>query len=207
MKFSKLSEEEQFQILYRQYILIRRYLRAFRLTPFETEEILQDTMITVWRKIDTLRDEEKLDPWVRTIARNKIRKGYRKSAKARQQFYAHDKLFQLYTQSKHEQSQFNMEVGTEIEIEHEPLTEALLYDHLCKLEDSDIYEMIQQLGKPANIILTLHYGYLETFEEIAKTLDMKPSTVRSIAARSREKLKRMLEKDGHWYIRKEKSKE
>ena len=61
-----------------------------------------------------------------------------------------------------------------------------------------------RLGFPANTILQLHYQYEEPFEEIARMLHMKPGTVRSIACRSREKLKAMILEEG---VRREKETE
>lgn len=195
MKFSALSEAEQFKILHEQYEAVRRYLTASGVSGVEQDEILQDTMVTVWRKIHTLRDDDKLEAWVRAIARNNIRKFYRRRARQREQVWLYGDL-ELGLSERYDRGLAGDAAGMEPEgAKKEKLKESLVYRDLQGFEDSELYELVLQLGEPASIILSLHYGYRETYEEIAETLRMNPSTVRSIAMRSREKLKVMIERE------------
>jgi RNA polymerase sigma-70 factor (ECF subfamily) len=59
-------------------------LRRFILTKIKDEavadDLLQETFIRIHSKIDTLRDDTKVQPWVYQIARNIINDHYRKSS-------------------------------------------------------------------------------------------------------------------------------
>lgn len=46
-----------------------------------SEDIAQETFVTAWRRLGTLRDPEKLGGWIRAIARNAIRNHYRKTGR------------------------------------------------------------------------------------------------------------------------------
>lgn len=173
MQFSRLTEEEQEKLLLDQMKAGWIFLKSFHIQESDAEEILQDTMITIWRRYETLRSPSKVKAWGRTILKNKIRKYYRR----RKTEWARCVSFSQY---EGEQT------------EREPIPERLVYEEMERFEDTELYEMVMHLGFPANTILQLHYQYEESFEEIARMLHMKPGTVRSIACRSREKLKKMI---------------
>ena len=68
-----------------------------------------------------------------------------------------------------------------------------MYESMLGFTDQELYSMIECLGEPASLIISLHYGYEETYEEIALLLGMNVNTVRTISMRSRKKLKGMIE--------------
>ena len=173
MLFSRMSEEEQEKLLLDQLKAGWAFLKAFHIQESDAEEILQETLITIWRRFETLRNPSRAEAWGRAILKNKIRKYYRRRK-------AEWTRCVSFSQYEGEQP------------EREPISERLVYEELERFEDTEIYEMIMRLGFPANTILQLHYQYREPFEEIARMLQMKPGTVRSIACRSREKLKEMI---------------
>ncbi|MGN1412897.1 MAG: RNA polymerase sigma factor [Anaerovoracaceae bacterium] len=178
MLFSRLTKEEQEKLLLDQMQSGWIFLKAFPIQESDAEEILQETIITIWRRYETLHSPSKVKAWGRTILKNKIRKYYRR----RKIEWARCVSFSQY-EEEHERS---------------PISEQLVYKEMERFEDTELYEMIMHLGFPANTILQLHYQYDESFEEIARMLHMKSGTVRSIACRSREKLKEMIlaEADG-----------
>lgn len=170
-----LCDEEVIEILSIQYEKVRKYLIACGLGDGAQEDILQETMYTVWRKIEDLREPEKLDAWVRSVAQNYVRKFFRKRKKELLRVCSYEKLME--------------EAGSAIPA-------VLIYEEMERFSDSALYEMIVALGEPAKTILLLHYQAGEDFNRIAWMLGMNPSTVRSIAARSREKLKKEIMKGG-----------
>lgn len=192
-KLSKMSEDEQMEILCEQYKAIRRYLRACGLNDADFDDVLQETMMTVWRRSDTIRDMEKLDAWVRAIARNKVRKYYKANALEKERLWSYGDENWWMGESDGE----NPEMDEELKL----IPESLIYEEMSRHEDTELYEMMQRLGEPACSILTLHYGYEETFSHISRMLGMKPTTVRSIASRAREKLKRIIVEEGSRYAR------
>ncbi len=52
---------------------LRLVLCGFALSPEITEELTQDTLITVWQKLGSYRSEGTFQPWLHAIARNKAR--------------------------------------------------------------------------------------------------------------------------------------
>ena len=173
MLFSRLTKEEQEKLLLDQMKAGWMFLKTFHIQESDAEEILQETLITIWSRYDTLCNPSKVKSWSRTILKNKICKYFRR----RKTEYARCVTFTQYEEERPES---------------EPISERLVYEEMKRFEDTELYEMVMRLGFPANTILQLHYQYEESFEEIARMLHMKPGTVRSIACRSREKLKEMI---------------
>ena len=175
MRLSDFCREENREILIRQYEEIRKYLEIFPLREDELEEILQETMITVWRKISDLRDDTKIDQWARSIAKNKLKKLYKRKNRDLERNLSYDRYEGMLSESR------------------PSLPEELIYHEMEGISNSGIFQLVMELGKPANTILILHYVYRENFTEIADTLKMNPNTVRSIAVRSRAKLEHKIE--------------
>ena len=53
--------------------------------------------------------------------------------------------------------------------------------------------MVMSLGYPASNIIMLVHVYKEPFEDICATLGLNENTARSIASRSRSKLRKLME--------------
>ena len=176
------KREELLNLLYGQYGMVRQYLFAYNLTKEEREDILQETMVIAWQKYGTLRDKSKVEPWLRAIAKNQVRTYFRKQGSFRKKLY---KMLERFTA---------------IDEVHHPtgLPDGAAAEIMDGFTDPEIYEMVMELGEPDSTILRLYYGYEETFDEIAKTLGMNPNTVRSIAMRSRTKLKFKMEEEEKW---------
>ena len=163
------------ELFYQHESALRMYLTICGIEAQDADEVLQDVFLTAWRKINTLQDTEAFPAWIRTIAQ---RKAWR--YRGRMMHY----WKRNYPLSCYEEEQ--KEAG-------KPLPEELIYHQMEQFSDTDLYDMVMELGYPASNILLLHYVYSEQYEEIARTLHMPSGTVRSIASRSREKLKKMIE--------------
>ena len=61
---------------------LRLVLCGFALSPETTEELTQDTLITVWQKLDGYRSEGTFQPWLHAIARNKARELLRRQRRS-----------------------------------------------------------------------------------------------------------------------------
>ena len=188
MEAYRLDKEAQLGLLHELYHVAGQYLIVMKIDEVEMDDILQETMLTAWRKLETLKDVEKAEAWIRSIARNKARKYFRRRAKYWERYY-------FYGNYDWGLSEEDGEEITEIDLR---LEEALIYEEMECFQDTEIYEMVQALGAPGSIILSLHYGYQETYDEIARTLGMKPGTVRSIASRSMAKLREWIEEKGRF---------
>jgi len=174
MDIEGLAKEDQERILRNLSGEIEPYLRSYRLPPDVHREILQETLITVWRKYHQLEDKSKLLSWAYAIVRSKV--------------YAHGRTKKrtlLRFVSLHEFSE-------EMEPDKLPVPEALIYYELEQFEDTEAGAMVRKLPYPENVIFELHYRYGERFTEIAETLHMPDSTVRSHHARGLRRLYRMM---------------
>jgi len=169
-----LSKEEQERILRALREKVAAYLGVYRLAPETKDEILQETMITVWRKYHQLENKENLLSWTYTIVRNKVYEHGRKKARFLERFVS------------------LCEFSEEMEPGLLPVPEAMIYYELEKFEDTEVGMLLKELPYPENTIFELYYGYGERFVEIAKTLHMSDSTVRSHHARGLRRLYRMM---------------
>jgi len=58
-----------------------RFLMANKLNAADADDVIQETFIKVFEKIDTLKDDSKFESWLWTILRNNMNEFYRKSNK------------------------------------------------------------------------------------------------------------------------------
>lgn len=185
MYLSELTKEEQEVLLRQLYDECARYLGLWNVEESERGDILQVTVVRIWSRFDTLRDTGKLFPWARAILKNEVNQYYRRRKR----------------ELDHRVWPGNM--GDPDERTADGFDESGHFDGLSvpeketvwlppeKLKDTDLYELVEGLGTPASTILLLNAVYGDTLAEIAETMCMNDSTVRTIAARS---VKRIREK-------------
>tara|TARA_B100000035_G_scaffold44844_1_gene33789 strand:- start:21341 stop:21916 length:576 start_codon:yes stop_codon:yes gene_type:complete len=58
-----------------------RFLMANKLNAADADDVIQETFIKVFEKIDTLKDDSKFESWLWTVLRNNMNEFYRKSNK------------------------------------------------------------------------------------------------------------------------------
>jgi len=74
------GDRQAFEALYRCYFpRLTRFLERVMRRPHTVEEVLNDTMLVVWRKADTFNAQSKVSTWIFSIA-------YRKALKAIKRF-------------------------------------------------------------------------------------------------------------------------
>ena len=169
-----MNQNEFLDRLYQQEGSLRVYLRFCGVPQQEIDEVLQDVLLTAWRRSETLKDPECLESWLRTIARRKA-SGHLRKMKS---YWKRNWPFSSYEESREE-------AGL-------PVPDELVYREMESFSETELYDLVMDLGEPPASILILHYVFRETYEEIAQMLHIPVGTVRSIASRSREKLKKKL---------------
>lgn len=172
------TEEELITELYEEEPALRQYLFHCGIHPDDMNEVLQDIMITAWRKADTLKDRSSFGAWLRKITQRKAIRYH----KNKERYWRMNFPLSHYEEDR-------QEAGA-------PVPEGLIYMDPEDFSQSDIYQMVMELGSPASNIMILHYVYREQFDEIAVTLGMNENTIRSIASRSRTKLRKIMEERG-----------
>ena len=83
---TSVYEEHQFYTALRERIerLVRRYCRA---NDDDVEDLTQECLLRVYNNLDSLRNLDKMEPWLRTVVRNAVFSWYRER-KREQEVYA-----------------------------------------------------------------------------------------------------------------------
>lgn len=134
------------------------------------EEILQDTMLAVWRQAGTFRGESRVRSWMIAIARRQARDRLRRK---------------------------QLRVVDESGLANQPSSEA--GPELVALERADIAEVaraIQTLGRAHREVLGLVFAADLTMSEVADILEVPLGTVKSRLSAARTALCRALDDEG-----------
>ncbi|WP_105619415.1 RNA polymerase sigma factor [Vallitalea okinawensis] len=134
------------------------------------EEILQETFIKAYTKIDTLNNPDSVRPWLITIASNLTKKKL-KSTKNKVYYYSNLTDFEYLISNKPINN-----------IDH-----MIIKDHLK--------ECINSLEPDFREVLILYFFNQLSYEEIAEKLNIRLGTVKSRLSRAKKKLKERYDTD------------
>ena len=83
---TSVYDEHQFYTALREQIerLVRRYCRS---NDDDVEDLTQECLLRVYNNLDSLRDLDKMEPWLRTVVRNAVFSWYRER-KREQEVYS-----------------------------------------------------------------------------------------------------------------------
>jgi RNA polymerase sigma-70 factor (ECF subfamily) len=159
---TSLYEEHQFYSALRERIerLVRCYCRS---NDDDVEDLTQECLLRVYNSLDSLRDLDKMEPWLRTVVRNAV--------------------FTWYRERKREQEVYSL--GLEADYETEPHSipedELLLYFVL--------QEAMQTLSESDRQMFELRYGVGLSYREIALQMGLNEEAVRKRITRALARLK------------------
>lgn len=151
------------------YLLVYRIAYSITKEENAAEDIVQETFIKIFSKLDHLKEPEKIEPWVKTIARRT----------------AYDKLRKQKKWNETPWEDVYNQEGFEVET---------LYEE--KEIQGIVADVIENLEPMPREILRLKLLEGLTDEEIAFELSIKVGTVKSRIHRAKEKLKEKLTKGG-----------
>lgn len=172
MKKNKLGREELCDILANSNGYLKRILAVAGAGPDMQEEIADQAMAEAYEKLHSLREPEKLLSWLTTVAKRLYNR-----ERARNRMLIHEN---------------DCEYGTDI-IENIASDEDIL-DELVRNEDREyITRLVLKLDSKDSSIILLRYKDGMSLKDIALTLDMNYSTVRSLHTRALAKLKGIIE--------------
>ena len=149
---------------------------------FEAYDIMQESYLVAFNKLETIRDAEKYENWFYTIVANKCRDYLRKHK---------DVIFSDVLPN--EEMEFEETLESNI-VEFSP-EESVDYSETKRL----INEMIQKLSEEQRMCILLFYYEQLSVKEIASTMDCSENTVKTRLAYARKKLEtdvKELEKKG-----------
>ncbi|WP_217588257.1 sigma-70 family RNA polymerase sigma factor [Lentibacillus saliphilus] len=176
MDFDRLREKHEDALIelmnqYGDYLLRTAILLV---KDYQTgEEVVQDTFVTAFEKIDQLQDEEKLKSWLTTIAVNGCR------SRMRRWSWKNIRL--------HFDTSMELLEADESAVDPE---EALL----TKTADEKLSEAIQSLDYKYREIVVLFYFNELKISDIATYTHLKENTVKTRLKRGRNMLKDIIEK-------------
>ena len=137
----------------------------------DINDALQETIITSYKKLNSLKDYNFFKTWIIRILINKCHDIYRKKEK---QHIIFNKISSLTDINKFYTEQDNQE----------------------KENDIDFDLLIRNLSKDERLILTLYYKNMYTPTEISKILNINVNTVKSKILRAKQKLQQLYKKGG-----------
>ena len=170
------GDHRAFEMLYRAYFhRLRRFLeRVTRQRPQLVEEVLNDTMLVVWRKAASFNGTSRVSTWIFAIA-------YRRSLKALRQF--DDPM--PYTRE-----------------EESPSTGPCAEDELQQRQlHTLLARLLARLSAPHRAVIELTYYHGFSYPEIAEIMDCPIDTVKTRMFYARHRLKSLLAgnlEDGLW---------
>jgi RNA polymerase sigma-70 factor (ECF subfamily) len=171
-KKNKNDESDLYKILFETYHK-KVYKIAYYMTGNEhdAKDIVQDTFIKAFDKIDTLKDKDKFESWICTIACNLAKNKFRKSERE-MLIDDNNKIVSLF---------FEEDIN---------LPDKYLEDKQFR---EYILEQINDLDGHYKQILISYYYLDLSYDEISKALDISIGTVKSRLYRAKGILKSKLE--------------
>jgi RNA polymerase sigma factor (sigma-70 family) len=160
------GDEVAFEALFRRYdARLRRFVEQMIRRPYLVDEILNDTMLLVWRKAHTFNLRSKVSTWIIGIA---LRRGLQA------------------LRNRDEATGLDPD-GTAMPAEHGPEGQLLRQELRARLNGALGVLPAQQR---AVIELTFYEGY--TYQEIATIMDCPVGTVKTRMFHARRRLKELL---------------
>ena len=130
----------------------------------DIDDIIQETMIEVYKSIKQLRDLKKLKMWVIKILINKCNKFYKRKSKK------------------------------DISLEETNINNIIARNNNEDIEnDMNFYSLIRNLKYDERIVILLYYMEGYSVEEISEMIKMNKNTVKTNLYRARQKIKNEIE--------------
>ena len=169
-----MGREELVELLCSNYEYVRKMVYRNLGYNEDSEDVTQNVMVNAFRKIEDLREPEKIKGWLNTIISNEFKALYAKN----------EKYVMLINKLK-------MEAGAaDLADESEYVAAEIAFREMMrKAEEEDLVNEILDSLDPVNrSILNMKFRDGRKFSEISKIMDINANTVRSMYARCRDRL-------------------
>lgn len=162
----KSGDKNAFEKLFELYQpRLKYYIRRLNSSNTETEDILQDIWITVFRKIRRLKDNKSFPVWLYRIARNKVYGRFRRS----------EKFVELPEEKNHPQCSDE--------------------DHGFSTEDAErLHKALNKIQSHHREVLTLSFIEQMSYQAIADVVGCSIGTVRSRIFYAKQSLRKEMER-------------
>ena len=161
----KSGEREAFEQLFELYQpRLKYYVKRLNSSGGETEDILQDIWVTVFRKICKLKDNSSFPVWLYRIARNEVFARFRQN----------EKFVELPEESEH--PEYNND------------------NHEFSVEDAQrLHNALNKIQPYHREVLTLSFIEQMTYEQIAEVVGCNIGTVRSRIFYAKQSLRKEMD--------------
>lgn len=138
-------------------------VQGFRLPPHDAEDVFQDVFARVYERLDSLRDDDAVRPWIAQLTRrlciDRLRSGSR-------------------------------EVGTEVEVLADVPADDVLGE---LEQAFDVHEALAELPENCRVILDRFFAQDESYRTIGDSLSLPAGTIASRISRCLDKLRTVFE--------------
>jgi RNA polymerase sigma factor (sigma-70 family) len=138
-------------------------IQGFRLPPHDAEDVFQDVFARVYERLDSLRDDDAVRPWIAQLTRRLC-------------------IDRLRTGSR--------EVGTDLEDLAEAPADDVLTE---LEEAFDVHEALAELPENCRVILDRFFAQDESYRTIGDSLSLPAGTIASRISRCLDKLRTTFE--------------
>ena len=157
---------------------LARFVRRLIGDGYESEDVVQDTLTSLYVNLVKIDPPEKLRPYVFRIARNRCYDILRKQGR-----------YEEVSIDADEDDSFNVRVSFQLADERVPMPEEVSHWLLLHLEVSDAIERLPELQRQALIL----YAEEElSYAEIADVMNVSIGTIKSRIFHAKQTLRRML---------------
>lgn len=175
---------EDDELLTQYYKDVTRYLGVFHIGKRDIEDAVQDTMIEALEGAESIRDKSKSKYWILTIAKRIGLKYYGRIQEEKAQCLSYEEYIENYR----EDLDFT--------------SDRQLFECVSRIGDEELYELLHTvLSERERKVILLYYVYEQKLRDIARILNEPESTIRSLSARAKKKLRARLEEGGRRYGR------
>lgn len=165
------GDERSFaKILEEHYRLIYSVVRGIAGSTADTEDVVQEVFIKIFRALPGFRGEARLSTWIYRVARNEA----------------------LNALDKRRPSLVSLEDCEELADSDEDPAAA----HVRKVTRERLERLMERLDEPQRMALNLRYMGERSYEEIADIMDIPLGTVKTYIYRGKLSLKRMMTASG-----------
>jgi len=170
----RVNIDQMLEDFYSYLYLIVRNSVSVAITEEDIEEILSDVFVAMWKNSERLPDTTLVKPYLAGIAKNRIKNQYRKT-----------------------------ELNNSLEDYEEYLADTTSLEKMTEEREQEqvIQTALKEMKPEEQQIFSLFYYSAKSVREIAQSLEISTSKVKTTLHRMRKKLKRNLEDGGYGYGR------
>jgi len=150
---------------------LSRYFQSLGFRKLETEDLVQEAMIRVFRHVGALREEDRFVPWLFVVARNVARTAVQRLSNER---------------ARH---------AAEVDLDAIPGGSLTERDGEARKRLAAVAEAMRHLPEQQRRCLVLVVRDELSYREVGDLLGLSPLTVRNHLAEARRRLRRMLEEE------------